>query len=284
MIQYDFHSHCRYSGDSEAEPEAIILRAMELGLKGMCFTDHMDLEFPCIEEAGTDFLFDMDAYYSELSKLKERYGERFEVLIGMEAGIRNEDDLVERLNPAYNELAKRYQLDFVIGSTHCLEYTDPYCPKPYWEGKSEQKGIETYFRAVLENIVNYDCFDSVGHMDYLVRYIPKEKQESMQNGIVYSPWDYADVIDEILRTIISRGIALECNTAGLKYGLGFAHPHDYILKRYRDMGGELLTIGSDGHIPDHIAFGFEETCNHLKELGFSYYTVYRNRKPEFVRL
>ena len=79
-------------------------------------------------------------------------------------------------------------------------------------------------------------------------------------------------------------MALECNTAGYKYGLGHPHPQEEILKRYRELGGELLTIGSDGHAPEQLAFDFPKIPGLLKDCGFRYYTVFHERKPEFYPL
>ena len=91
-----------------------------------------------------------------------------------------------------------------------------------------------------------------------------------------------ELFDEIFRTAIEKGIGIEINTSGLKYGLGFAHPHPELLKRYRELGGELLTIGSDAHQPEHIAYDFQTLPPLLKACGFSYYTLFRDRKPVFL--
>ena len=84
--------------------------------------------------------------------------------------------------------------------------------------------------------------------------------------------------------LISKGKALECNTAGFKYGLGHLHPYEEILKRYRELGGELLTVGSDGHRPNEVGGYFEQAAEILKSCGFRYYTVYRERNPVFLEL
>lgn len=281
MILYDYHLHCEFSGDSVTPAREQIEEAIRRGLKGICFTDHMDLEYPCPGEAGTDFLFDAGEYVKCLRELKEEYAGRLEIMIGMEAGLRNEPGMRERMDYIYNGLAREYDLDFVIGSVHCLANTDPYYPM-YWENRTVRQGIADYLTANVENSRDYTCFDTAGHLDYLVRYVPKCEE---WHGIGdYRPSDFADIIDAFLNTLIERGKALECNTAGLKYGLGFAHPHDFILKRYLELGGELLTIGSDGHKPEHIAYDFDKVCEHLKALGFRYYTIFKARKPEFLKL
>ena len=119
--------------------------------------------------------------------------------------------------------------------------------------------------------------DSFGHFDYVVRYAPHKDE-------YYIPSDYYDIADEFFEKIIREGIALEFNTAGLKYGMKQANPHLDLLKRYRQKGGELITIGSDGHKPEHIAWDFQKGEQFLTEAGFSYYTVYKKRKPQMLRL
>ena len=91
-------------------------------------------------------------------------------------------------------------------------------------------------------------------------------------------------MDEILKTLVSMGKGIELNTAGLKYGLGWAHPHPEVLKRYRELGGEIITVGADAHAPEHVGFAFEKVPQILKDAGFIYYTVFRKRKPEFIKI
>ena len=282
MIGYDLHMHTSFSGDSVTPPERQIEEAIRLGAKGICFTDNMDYSYPMAREAGTEFVFDAGEYYKRMSELRDEYKDRLEVLIGIEYGLRNEPDLIDEMKEKYGRLNEEYDLDFTIGSTHCLEYTDPYYAVPYWVGKNLDEGMEKYFTAIAENAKTYDCYDSSGHYDYIVRYVPES--DEWKGPSSYDPMRYMDITDEFLKTLIHKGKALECNTAGIKYGLGFTHPHTLVLKRYLELGGELLTIGSDGHKPEHIFYDFEKTGEFLKSIGFKYYTIYRRHKPEFIRL
>ena len=105
-------------------------------------------------------------------------------------------------------------------------------------------------------------------------------------GTFVFPKDLSDkeILDEILKTLIAKNIGLELNTGGLKYGLGFAHPHTDVLKHYKELGGEIITIGSDAHKPEHLAYDFSKVPSILKEAGFKYYTIFKNRTPEFIKL
>ncbi len=130
---------------------------------------------------------------------------------------------------------------------------------------------------MLDYIKAVEDFDALGHLDYIVRY-GKEQQK------FYSYRQFADEIDEILKYLIANGKALELNMAGMKYGLGFAHPHPDILKRYKELGGEMVTVGSDAHRPEHIAYAYEKAGEILKECGFGYYTEFIKRKPQSIQI
>ena len=95
---------------------------------------------------------------------------------------------------------------------------------------------------------------------------------------------YRDIIDLILKNLIEKGVGIECNTAGFKYGLGHPHPTEEILGRYRELGGEIITLGSDAHSPEHLGFAFEKAADILKNCGYRYYTIFENRKPNFLKL
>ena len=95
---------------------------------------------------------------------------------------------------------------------------------------------------------------------------------------------YKEIIDEILRYLIDKGIGLELNTSGFRYGLGHPSPHEDILERYHDLGGEIITIGADAHSPEYFAYEFTKAQNILKKCGFTYYTYFKERRPEFVKL
>ena len=303
MILYDVHLHSRFSTDSREEPENIAETAISKGLRGICFTDHMDLYFPeeCSKKSGGDFTFDLDGYFEELDELKAKYRNRLDIRIGMEIGLRNETELKSKVVSGYEEMLNKYPFDFIIGSTHCLENIDPYWEE-YWYGRTAEEGLDRYFDAIDQNVSDSCLFDTVGHLDYLVRYVSEEAclRSAETKGLtgichsgslkrlygreIYTPADFSDRIDSILKKIIDDGKALEINSAGLKYGLGFAHPKEEILKRYRELGGELITIGSDAHIAEHLAYDFDTVREMLIYLGYKYYFIYNERKSEGITL
>ena len=268
-MKSDFHMHTNFSTDSDSTPEQMIEGAIQKGLQTICFTDHQDVDFPkSIMPEG--FQVDFENYFETLRKLQIKYQNQIEILIGVELGLQ------PHLGKVYKELAENYPFDFIIGSVHILDGMDPYF-KEYFEGKTDEEGYRRAFEITLENIKNISDYDVLGHLDYVVRYGKNQDRD-------YSCSKYAGYIDEILRHLIENGKGLEINTAGFKYGLSFAHPHTDVLKRYRELGGEIITIGSDGHKPEHIAYDFHKVSDILKACGFKNYTEFRHRKPIFRQL
>lgn len=267
MMRADFHMHTSFSTDSDTEPEKMVEKAIALGLEKICFTDHQDLDFPGGEHL---FVFDTEAYFEKMCQLRERYQNEIAIRIGVEIGLQ------PHLGETYKRYVSSYPFDFVIGSVHVVDRMDPY-DKMFFEGKTDSEAYRQAFEETLEDIRAVEDFDVLGHIDYIVRY-GKEKERH------YSYLKFSDVIDEILKYLIAHGKGIELNTAGFKYGLGFCHPHPDILKRYRELGGEIITIGADGHKPEHIAYDFEKVGFLLKESGFKYYTEFKERKPVFKQL
>ena len=264
---WDTHMHCRFSGDSEAAPRAMVESAIEKGLSGICFTDHLDLDYR--EQPGY-FDLDFENYRKEITSLKEEYKDRIEIFWGVELGLQPHV-AKENLNVAHT-----YPFDFIIGSSHVVDHVDIYYPV-FYEGRTERTAYRRYFESILENIKTDVDYDVYGHLDYVVRYGPNK-------NLFYSYQKYADLIDEILQQLIARGKGIELNMAGFKYGLGHPNPTEDILKRYKELGGEIITIGSDGHKPEQIAWDYEKVPKLLMQAGFEYYTVFKNRKPEFIKL
>ncbi|HWT73532.1 MAG TPA: histidinol-phosphatase HisJ family protein [Mobilitalea sp.] len=271
MIKADYHVHSEFSSDSQAPMEQMIDRAIELGMKKICFTDHMDYDYPEVSELR--FVFDPDTYVKKLEELKKRYYKKIEILTGIELGLQTH--LADRMH----SLVKAYPFDFIIGSSHVVDHMDPYYPD-YWENRSVQDGIYRYFESILENCKVYQGFSVYGHIDYIIRYVPGQKQ----GCIDYNYSDYTDLLDEVLKTIISHGKGIEINSAGLKYGLSHPHPKQEVIRRYKELGGEIITIGSDAHKPEHLAYDFHLIPELLQNLGFQYYTTFVQGKPVFEKL
>lgn len=264
---WDVHMHSQFSGDSDAPLEDMVAAAQKNGLSGICFTDHLDIDYPDDPDL---FLLDLPNYASSIQALQSKYNGRFPILFGIELGLQ------PHLADLHNDILTQYPFDFVIGSSHVVHGFDPYF-SAFFENREEKKAYREYFESVLENIKAFDNFDVYGHIDYVVRYGPTK-------NLNYLWTDYQDIIDAILKLLVQKGKGLELNTGGFKYGLNHPNPTEAILSRYRELGGEIITIGADAHAPCHVGYAFEKVPAILKEAGFHYYTVYKNRKPEFLPL
>ena len=267
-VRADFHMHTEFSGDSEAPVRAMLDAALERGMEAVCITDHIDEDYPEDSETGTNpFLFDLDQYFQVLREIKKEYADRLDLRIGVELGLQ------PHLGERYRKLIETYPFDFVIGSLHVIHGMDPY-DGVIFEGRSDADVYREAFQATAENLDQVKDFDVLGHLDYVVRYGRHQARE-------YSYRAFSDEIDEILKKVIHMGKGIEMNMGGFKYGLGFCNPHPDVIRRYRELGGEIITVGADAHRPEHVAFDFKKAGDILRACGFRYYAEYRNRKPIF---
>ncbi len=270
-ITADYHMHSSFSGDSDTPMEQMIEQAIAAGMKRICFTEHQDFDYPASPDTPEGFFtVNTDSYLYDLLKFREKYVEQIQVCFGIELGLQ------PHLVKEHARFIKAYDFDFVIASSHVCGGRDPYYPE-FYEDRPEEEAYREYFQSVLENIRKFKNFDVYGHLDYVVRYGPAKDRE-------YTYEKYRDIFDAILELLLEHEKGLEINTGGLKYGLREANPCTAILKRYRQLGGEIITVGSDAHTPQYIGYEFDKAADFLKECGFSYYTTFQNRLPEYHRL
>lgn len=262
---YHFHSCCSF--DAEYPLTQMCAAARAEGITELCLTDHCDV----IDEKGRpDDSFDWAAEDRELQAARAAYPE-LQIRRGVELG-----EAILRPEAAERVLSEQ-GIDFVLGSMHS-------CPQGldyYWiEYRSEahcRELIEEYLNCLLR-LSRTDYFDSLAHLTYPLRYM---------RGRAGFPVDFHpfhDLVEEILKTLIQRGKALELNTSGYRNNSGEPLPPEYMLRAYRRLGGELITIGTDAHEPAHMADGLERGMELLQSCGFRYITLYKNRKPRQMRI
>ncbi len=270
-IKADYHLHSSFSGDSTTPMEEMILKGITLGLDTMCFTEHMDMDYIYnkSEDSGI-FELNTDSYLYELLGLKDKYADKIRVLFGVELGLQ------PHLKRELAVYAKSYDFDFIIASSHLCNRKDPYYPS-FFEGRPDEEAYREYFSSILDNLKAFNNFDVYGHLDYVVRY-GKTKDAD------YSYNKYKDILDNILEFLLEKEKGLEINTGAIRHGLRELNPCTDIIKRYRQLGGEIITIGSDAHTPDFLANGFDRAAEILSECGFKYYTTFEKRMPEFHRI
>lgn len=260
----DYHVHSSFSFDSEASVEENIKKAIELNMKQLCITDHHEFYWPNPKEDAT---IDIDTYFSTLSLLKEKYKNQIDLLIGVELGLTDSKGLglSYDANKMCYDFIKKHSFDFVIGSCHLVEGRDPW-HKEFWNGKDDRQVFEQYFTEMLSILKDFHFMDTLGHLDFVARYSP--------NGIKnYSYFDYSDLFDEILKILIENDIKLEINTNNILKGFDFPNPHPDIIKRYTELGGRYVTIGSDAHNTKHIGSNFKIAEDIVNKFNLKVYTV-----------
>ncbi len=271
-IKADYHIHTHHSEDSTAPMEDMIKQAISKGLSEICFTEHMDLDFPDYPDMPPHpFILNPLPYREEYLKYRDIYSGRIALKFGVEIGMQTH---VAKEN---TDFIRRNDFDFVIGSIHLIDNKDPYYPD-FWDNASVDERIKRYFKTTLENIIEFNDFDVLGHLDYITRYAPKTDN-------VYTYDKYSDLIDPILVYLIDEGKGLDCNSQMLSKDISFdPNPSPAIISRFRQLGGEIITFGSDAHRPDVIACGFDKMRDIALSCGFTGYYTFEKRKPIFHSL
>lgn len=272
---YDTHTHTKFSADSQMSIDSAVDAAIKNNLKGIAFTDHFDYNYSCngINE-NIEFDFDFNEYFEAVSIWREKLKGTLDILFAVEIGFQPESDV-------YNAIKERlagFQFDYIIGSTHVMNQIDPYYGKFYEDPsrgvkKTKLQAYGECLECIYKNIDMYDDFDTMGHFDYHIRYAPFE-----DSAFYYR--DFPDQMDAILKNIISKNKALEINTKTY-----VKNPLDImVLKRYKELGGEMVTIGSDAHSPEFVGLNFKETAEIIRNAGFNYLTYFKNRTPVLYKI
>ena len=274
MPLYDNHNHCQFSFDGKSTcVEATAREASRKGLGGICFTDHYDILLPKVKalyEETVPETFDIPSQQKEIDRVQallREEGSPLRIFKGMELGVCREarEDIAKVLD--------ENSFDEVIASVHYLDDTDPYWG-PYYEGKSWKEAYSHYLEVLLEEMRWLgDRFDIMGHFDYIVRYAPYPEASIMWK-------DFPDLLDEILLFLAENGKALEVNTKTYQMYRGRTPLLDpAILERFREKGGEFISLGSDSHRAEGVAFNFEKTARWLFGQGCRWEVHYEGRKP-----
>ncbi len=260
---FDFHMHSRVSFDGHDSGEALAKAAQKAGLREICFTDHLDYE-PFVQKQT--MLFDTEDYNREydnleLPGLKIRRGVEF----GMQA------DNAAQLE---KDLQRRH-FDFVLGSVHFAQGMDVYFA-PYWQGKTVFEAERLYLEETLACVRSHDGFDVLAHLNF----ISKASCHPAPRPLPYG--EHREIVDEILRILVDKGKGMEMNTSGVDR-CGDYLPSVDIFRRYKELGGEIVTVGSDAHRCNRVGQYCGRACEILTDI-FGYVCTFEDRKPVFHKL
>ena len=260
---FDYHLHTKVSFDSKEEPINTIAAAEARGLREICFTDHYDYNDIPTRKHDLFTLEDYSAAYDLVSS------EKLLVRRGVEFGLTpwNRAELAA--------LTSSRRFDFVIGSVHCVDGHDPY-EAVYWEGRSVADSFLRYLEQVLECVRAHDGFDVLGHINYAC----KSPNNPTKEYLHYA--DHREICDEIMRELVRRGKGMEINTSGIDR-VGAPLPSREYIERFRELGGEIITVGSDAHVADLVGHHTDEAIAIARDV-FGYVCTFEARKPIFHRL
>lgn len=260
---FDYHMHTVVSFDGRDRGYQMARAAKKAGLKEICFTDHLD--YDPLGKMGV-LAFDTAAYNAEYNNL-ELPG--LKIRRGMEFGM------TARNRAQFKEDLKRRHFDFVLGSIHFVDDLDVYYPE-FWEGKTLFDAERRYLETTLECVKLHDDFDVLAHLTY----IAKATANPAPRPVPFA--EHREIIDEILKVVASKGKGLEMNTSGVDRCGGFLPTADYF-HRFRELGGQIVTVGSDAHGAERVGQYSTEACTILKDI-FGYVCTFEDRKPIFHKL
>lgn len=264
-MYYDYHVHSRFSSDCDVDMKDIIERAIEFGIKEICFTDHTDYDY-C--DPSINFEFDIDEYTRYIDLMRNNYENKIKILKGIEMGIQ------PHIIGKCDRVIAKGDFDFVISSIHTCNRKDLY-NGDFYRGKTAREAYLKYFEELLYCIKNFKNFNVIGHLNILARYnkaVAKEKLSS-----------YFDILEVIFKALIERNKGIEINTSSLRYSDTLLLSAD-VLKFYYELGGKVITLGSDTHVPHTLAYKFDYVYEILKEIGFKYIATFEKMEPRFVRI
>lgn len=280
----DYHIHTEFSDDSVYPMEEVVKDSIALGLNEICFTDHVDYgikrdwddprgiplrrggagEPEWMELANVDY----EKYMAAIDQMRDRYGDRIVIKTGLEFGMQKHTIL------QYEALFSRYALDFVILSVHQIEDKE-FWTQEFQQGKTQREYNERYYEEMLSLIRQYHDYSVLGHLDLISRY---------DKAGCYPFEKLKPILTEILKTVIAEGKGIEVNTSSHRYGLSDLTPSIDILKLYRQLGGRIVTMGSDSHKKEHLGAHIGDTKEALKKIGYTEFCTYEKMKPVFHSL
>lgn len=284
----DYHLHCEFSDDSNEPMENQIERGIELGLEEMCFTDHVDYGIKrdwddsegIITRHAIEHGEEVDLvlanvnypkYFEKLHLMKEKYKDQITIKQGLEFGIQS--ITVDQYQNLYNKY--KDELDFVLFSMHQVNNLE-FWTQDFQKGKTQKEYNDEYYEEIYKTMKLFKDYSCLAHLDLLARYD--------SNG-VYPFENEKDIIAEILKLAIRDGKGIEINTSSWHYGLKDTQPCRAILKLYKDLGGKIITVGSDAHktefLADHIKDAYEILKN---EIGIDEVCTFDHMVPTFHKI
>lgn len=264
MYLADYHIHSRISPDARYSMTEMAEAAARNGMDEVCFTDHIEP----VAWNGRDPIefYDWDALSREYQAARKALGDRIRIRLGIELG-----EAVLDLPRTAALLAEAPELDFIIGSTHILSERFDLVDLYFFHPKDEEEamlGITDYL-SLVKREAEWGQFDVCGHLTLPLRYL----NENQGFHLSFDPFEKE--VEDILRTLIRNGCGIELNTNRGNAPL----PGEKWLKMYRDLGGEIITLGTDAHTPEFAGCAVRERQELLRKCGFTRFCTFERRQP-----
>ena len=279
----DYHVHCEFSDDSVYPMEDVCADAVKLGIKELCFTDHVDYGIkPDVEEYRRDpscapvvngvaiTNVDYPAYFAKIDEMSEKFAGQLTVRAGLELGTQSHR--IEQNHALFK--AWEHKLDFVICSIHEVGDLE-FWTGDFQRGRTQDEYNRAYYEELLKVVETFEDYSVLGHLDLIRRYDPAGE---------YPFEKTRDIVAAILERVIADGKGIELNTSSFRYGLPDLQPSTDVLRLYHDLGGRVLTVGSDSHKPEHLGAHIEECRGRLRDLGFTEFCTFEKMHPTFLPL
>lgn len=261
-MKSDYHMHTSFSKDCNIPMEKMIIKAISLNMEEICFTDHVDYGLEIKDNC------DYPSYFLKLCELKEKYKDKITIKQGIEFGVQTHT--IDKYVKDTNE----YDFDFILLSVHQIDNLE-FSNQAFQKNKTQEEINILYYKYLLKIVQSYKEYSVLAHLDVIKRY---------DKFGVYPDDKVMSIIDEILKTVIKDQKGIEVNTKSFKFGLNDLMPSTKILTRYNELGGKIVTIGSDAHHRARIYDNFENTIEQLKEIGFTHHCTFDKLKPIFHQL
>lgn len=267
---FDYHVHTDFSADSKMPMLQACQQAISMNLKEIAFTEHVDYFYP---NSDLVWEFHYEDYSRTVNELRERFKHELTILKSVEMG----------LHPSTYARGKAFTdhnaFDFVIGSVHIVDDLDLH-NGDYFRNKNLEESIEIYFQTVNKFAKEYEDFNVLGHLTLIKRYL----------HFVNAKWQdvdwmkYLELIADTFRTLIDSSRGIEVNLSGYRYRIDCTLPNLPFLKLYKELGGEIITVGTDAHSKPFIGKDIKLGYDLLQKAGFEYVTTFRERKPIFHKI
>ena len=272
----DYHVHCMFSDDSWYPPEHVCEDAWRHNLDEICFTDHVDYGIKPDWKDALDAKVmmgqrvvnvDYDAYFPCIADLREKWEGRMTVRCGLEFGVQTHT--IPQFDALWNAWGD--QLDFVLLSIHQVGDRE-FWTGEFQKGRSQEEYNRAYYQELYDVATTFEHWSVLAHLDLIKRYDPM--------GVLDFPAN-RDLVAATLEHVIKTGKGIELNTSSVRYGLKDSQPAREILELYRDLGGTIVTLGSDSHAPEHLGAYLRHFQRYLASLGFEGFCTYDHMVPIF---